>query len=98
MNLVTQTRGSDVKMFCLRSSFKRCQFEDYKDKETQISGQTQTSSFRVKWYLDLFWTEEGGGPGPPQQLTETVFVVLLQETTLERPQPVGVVHLDKKNK
>lgn len=30
---------SDVKMFCLRSSFKRCQFEDYKDKETQISGQ-----------------------------------------------------------
>lgn len=39
MNLVTQTRGSDVKMFCLRSSFKRCQFEDYKDKETQISGQ-----------------------------------------------------------
>lgn len=38
MNLVTQTRGSDVKMFCLRSSFKRCQFEDYKDKETQISG------------------------------------------------------------
>ena len=43
--------------------------------------------------LDLVLAQERGGPRSPQQLAETVLVVLLQKTALESPQPVSVVHL-----
>lgn len=36
-------------------------------------------------HLDLILVEQGGGAGSPEQLTEAVFVVLLQQATLERP-------------
>lgn len=46
-------------------------------------------------YLDLVCTEQGGRSGSPEQLTEAIFVVLLKETALKRPQPVCVVHLHR---
>lgn len=44
-------------------------------------------------HLYLILGEQSWRPGSPQQLAETVFVVFLEEATLESPQPVGVVHL-----
>lgn len=43
--------------------------------------------------LYLILAQERGGPRSPQQLAKAVLVVLLQEASLESPQPVGVVHL-----
>lgn len=42
--------------------------------------------------------QERGWAWPPQQLAETVFVILLQQPTLEGPQPEGIVHLKDQNK
>lgn len=50
----------------------------------------------MRCYLDLFRAEQGRRSGSPEQLAETVLVVLLKKTTLERPQPVRVVHLQEK--
>lgn len=44
-------------------------------------------------HFHLLLAEEDGRPRPPQQLAEAVFAVLLQQTALEGPQPVGIVHL-----
>lgn len=55
-------------------------------------------SLQIKWYLDLVRAEQGGRPGPPEELTEAVLIVLLKKTALECPQPVRIVHLHvKKN-
>lgn len=43
--------------------------------------------------LYLILAQERRGPRSPQQLAKAVFVILLQETPLESPQPVSVVHL-----
>lgn len=45
-------------------------------------------------HLYLLLRQERGRTGPPQQLAETLFAVLLQKTALECPQPKGVVHLN----
>lgn len=49
-------------------------------------------------HLYLLLSQERGRTGPPQQLAETLFVVLLQQTALECPQPKGVVHLNYEEK
>ena len=43
--------------------------------------------------LDLLGREEGRRSGPPQELAELVERTALQDLTLERPEPVGVVDL-----
>lgn len=53
-----------------------------------------TDSSQMECYLYLISTEQTGRFGSPEQLTEAVFVVLLKETALKRPQPVRIVHLN----
>lgn len=52
-----------------------------------------TASLKRSSHLYLFLAEKCRRPRSPQQLTEAVLVILLQEASLECPQPVGIVHL-----
>lgn len=54
---------------------------------------THTHSIEKKLYLYLFCAEQGWRSWSPEQLTEPILVVLLEEPALERPQPVRIVHL-----
>lgn len=60
---------------------------------THSTTHTHTHSIEKKLYLYLFCAEQGWRSWSPEQLTESILVVLLEESALERPQPVRIVHL-----
>lgn len=45
--------------------------------------------------LYLILAEECWGPWSPEQLAEAILVVLLEKASLEGPQPISIIHLER---
>lgn len=61
----------------------------------QCHNSTHTPNQAGTTDLYLILAEERWGPWSPEQLAEAILVVLLEKASLEGPQPISIIHLDR---